>query len=112
MLCAFSAHSGIVILVSGQSLRERVSEMEHTYQLDQKGGRLSRAELLLLLLPVAASAFVGLFQLLLPGVLARLSGYSGDDVIVYWLSGGATFGYAGALSLALRQRQWSAIRLI
>lgn len=86
--------------------------MEQSYHLDQKSVRLSRAELLLLLLPVAASAFVGLFQLLLPGVLANLSGYSGNDVIVYWLSGAATFGYAGALSLALRQRQWSAIRLI
>ena len=61
---------------------------------------------------MAASAFVGLFQLLLPGLLAKLTGYSGNDVIVYWLSGAATFGYAGALSLALRQRSWSAIRLI
>ena len=86
--------------------------MEQTYQLDQKNGHLSRSELMLLLLPVAASAFVGLFQLLLPGALANLTGYSGNDVIVYWLSGAATFGYAGALSLALRQKQWSAIRLI
>ncbi len=86
--------------------------MEQTYRLDQKSGQLSRAELLLLLLPVAASAFVGLFQLLLPGLLAKLTGYSGNDVIAYWLSGAATFGYAGALSLALRQKQWSAIRLI
>ena len=74
--------------------------MEQTYHLDQKNEQLSRAELLLLLLPVAASAFVGLFQLLLPGALANLTGYSGNDVIVYWFSGAATFGYAGALSLA------------
>ena len=73
---------------------------------------MSRAEVWLLLLPVAASAFVGLFQLLLPGLLARLTSYSGNDVIAYWLSGAATFGYAGAFSLGLRQRRWSAIRLI
>ncbi len=86
--------------------------MEQAYRLDQKSGQLSRAEVWLLLLPVAASAFVGLFQLLLPGLLAKLTGYSGNDVIAYWLSGAATFGYAGALSLGLRQQRWSAIRLI
>src|SRR5579859_91197 len=86
--------------------------MEQAYRLDHKSDQLSRVEVWLLLLPVAASAFVGLFQLLLPGLLAKLTGYSGNDVIAYWLSGAATFGYAGALSLALRQQRWSAIRLI
>ena len=86
--------------------------MEQVYRLDQKSEQLSRAEIWLLLLPVAASAFVGLFQLLLPGLLAKLTGYSGNDVIAYWLSGAATFGYAGALSQGLRQQRWSAVRLI
>lgn len=85
--------------------------MEQSYQLDQKKVRLSRTELMLLLLPVAASALVGLFQLLLPRLLASLTGYSGNDVYIYGLSGAATFGYAGALGLALRKNQWSAIRL-
>lgn len=85
--------------------------MEQIYPLDQRT-RLSRAEQWLLLLPLAASAFVGLFQLLLPTLLATLTGYSGNDLYIYQLSGAATFGYAGALALALRQGQWSAARLV
>ena len=66
--------------------------MEQAYRLDRKSEQLSRSEVWLLLLPVAGSAFVGLFQLLLPGLLAKLVGYSGNDVIAYWLSGAATAG--------------------
>lgn len=85
--------------------------MEQAYHLDQRV-RLNRTERLLLLLPLAASTFVGLFQLLLPMFLAQLTGYSGNDIYIYQLSGAATFGYAGALALALRQDKWSAIRVV
>src|SRR5205085_2851371 len=64
------------------------------------------------LLPLAASAFVGLFQLLFPQLLAGLTGYSGNDLYIYQLSGAATFGYTVALALALRQGSWSAARLV
>jgi hypothetical protein len=85
--------------------------MEQTYRIDQTS-RLSRNERMLLLLPLAASAFVGLFQLLLPALLASLSGYSGNDIYIYRISGAATFGYAGALALALRQNEWQTMRLV
>jgi hypothetical protein len=85
--------------------------MEQTYALDQRNS-LSRAKRWLLLLPLAASAFVGLFQYLLPGLLAKLTGYSGNDVYIYQLSGAATFSYACALGLGLRQGRWSEVRLV
>ena len=67
----------------------------------------------MLALPVAGSAYVGLFQLLLPGLLASLSGYSGHDLYIYELSGAATFGYAVALGFGLlRRASWASIRLM
>ena len=67
----------------------------------------------MLALPVAGSAFAGLFQLLLPGLLASLTGYSGHDLYIYELSGTATFGYAVALGLGLLRREsWASIRLM
>lgn len=74
--------------------------------------QLSRTERLLLLLPLVGSAYVGLFQLLLPTLLAKLTGFSGNDLYIYQLSGAATFGYAVALGLALRQRNWLALKLV
>src|SRR5207249_4066928 len=58
------------------------------------------------------SAFVGLFLLLLPTLLATLTGYSGSDLYIYRLAGAATFGYPIALGLALRQNSWPAVRLV
>ncbi len=74
--------------------------------------QLSNRERLLLLLPLAGSAFVGLFLLLLPNVLAALTGYSGNDLYIYRLTGAATFGYPIALGLALRQGSWASLRLV
>jgi hypothetical protein len=85
--------------------------MEQTYPIDQQP-HISPTERMLLLLPLAASTFVGLFQLLFPSLLASLTGYSGNDLYIYQLSGAATFGYAAALTLALRQGTWSAARLV
>lgn len=55
---------------------------------------LRPTERVLLLLPLAASAYVGLLQFFLPQLLAQTTGYSGNDPYVYQLSGTATFGYA------------------
>jgi len=85
--------------------------MEQVSQADQPL-HVSRNERLWLLLPLAASAFVGLSQLLLPAVLASLTGYSGNDLYVYRLSGAATFGYSVALGLALRQSNWAEMRIV
>jgi len=80
-------------------------ELHHTTQLHSR-------ERLLLLLPLAGSAFVGLFLLLLPTVLATLTGYTGNDLTIYRLTGAATLGYPIALGLALRQGSWTALRLV
>ena len=85
--------------------------MEQATRIDQRT-HLSPTERVLLLLPLAASAFVGLFQFFLPQLLAQVTGYSGNDVYVYQLSGAATFGYTVALALALRQGSWPAIRIV
>src|SRR5436305_14608764 len=85
--------------------------MQQAIQTKQTS-RLTNTERLILALPVAASAFVGLFQLLLPGLLAKLTGYSGHDLYVYELSGTATFGYAVALGLGLWQDSWASVRLM
>jgi len=87
------------------------TRMEQISPLDPTSS-LSRMERLLLLLPLAASAFVGVFQLVFPTLLANLTGYSGNDLYIYRLSGAATFGYAGALTLALREGKWSATRIV
>ncbi len=85
--------------------------MEQAIQTEQ-ASRLTNTERLMLALPVAASAFVGLFQLLLPGLLAKLTGYSGHDLYIYELSGTATFGYAVALGLGLLRDSWASVRLV
>lgn len=85
--------------------------MQQTLAVESRA-QLSRTERILLLLPLAASAFVGLFQLLFPTGLANLTNFSGNDLYIYQLSGAATFGYTVALGLALRQRNWSALKLV
>jgi hypothetical protein len=88
-----------------------VNRMETT--LDQaQPSRLGSTERLLLILPLIGSAFVGLFLLLLPTLLAKLIGYSGNDLYLYWLTGASTFGYPIALGLALRQGNWTSVRLV
>ena len=85
--------------------------MQQATRIDQRT-HLIPTERTLLLLALAASAFVGLFQFFLPQLLAQVTGYSGNDLYIYRLSGAATFGYAVALALALRQNSWSAIRIV
>jgi len=58
------------------------TRMEQISPLDPTSS-LSRMERLLLLLPLAASAFVGVFQLVFPTLLANLTGYSGNDLYIY-----------------------------
>jgi hypothetical protein len=87
------------------------NRMAQTYPLAPSSS-LRRTERLLLLLPLAASTFVGLLQLVFPTLLASWVGYSGNDLYIYRLSGAATFGYAGALALALKEGKWPATRLV
>jgi hypothetical protein len=73
---------------------------------------LSGIERLLLVLPLLGGAFFGLTPIFLPGLLATWSGYPGNDRYIYWLAGAATFGYAVALALGLRQPAWAPVRLL
>lgn len=74
--------------------------------------QLSGRERTLLVLPLIGSAFVGLFLLFLPTLLAQLVGYTGNDLYIYWLTGAATIGYPIALTLGLRENSWPALRLL
>ncbi len=73
---------------------------------------LTRPERVLLLLPLAGGAVFGLLPLLAPAQLAQLVGASGNDPYIYRLAGAATFGYAVALVLGLRDGRWSRVRLV
>jgi hypothetical protein len=65
-----------------------------------------------LLVQVAATTVFGLLPLLLPGVFAAVTGYSGRDELVYRFAGCATSGYFVAALLALRWRPtWRELRL-
>jgi hypothetical protein len=74
--------------------------------------RLSSLERWLLVIPLAGGLVFGLFPLLVPGLFAALTGYSGNDPFIYRLAGAATFGYAVALIMGIRQGTWAAVRLV
>jgi hypothetical protein len=74
--------------------------------------RLSSAERILLLLPIAGGLAFGVFPLLLGGAFGRVLGFPGDDTFIYRLAGAATLGYAVALIMGLRQGDWMPLRLV
>ncbi len=74
--------------------------------------RLSTLERWLLVIPLAGGLVFGLFPLLVPALFAMLTGYIGNDPYIYRLAGAATFGYAVALIMGIRQGSWMAVRLV
>nr|HET6901873.1 hypothetical protein [Ktedonobacteraceae bacterium] len=74
--------------------------------------RLSGLERWLLVVPLAGGLIFGLFPLLAPGAFAAFTAYSGNDPFIDRLAGAATFGYAVALILGIRQGTWAAVRLV
>jgi hypothetical protein len=74
--------------------------------------KLSGAERILLLLPIAGGLVFGIFPLLLGGAFGRALGFSGADTFIYRLAGAATLGYAVALVMGLRQGDWTPLRLV
>ena len=73
---------------------------------------LSNLERMLLLLPTAGGLVFGLVPLLLGGAFGSILGYPGNDSFIYRLAGAATFGYAVALIMGLRQGDWTSLRLV
>src|SRR5262249_1031197 len=65
-----------------------------------------------LVVPLAGGAGFGLLPLLVPVQIATATGYSGDDPFVGRLAGAATFGYAVALALGIREGRWPALRAV
>jgi hypothetical protein len=65
----------------------------------------------LLAVQVAAAGLFGLGPLLLTGPFASLTGYSGNDPIIYRLAGASAFGYAVVAALALSGVSWQAYRI-
>lgn len=64
----------------------------------------------LLAVPLAGGTVFGLLPFLVPVQFATTLGYAGDDPYVARLAGAATFGYAVALALGLRDGRWPALR--
>ncbi|HET6597210.1 MAG TPA: hypothetical protein VFG81_16405 [Anaerolineales bacterium] len=74
--------------------------------------KLNTLERLLLLLPTAGGLVFGVLPLLLGGAFGSALGFPGNDSFIYRLAGAATFGYAVALLLGLRQGDWAPLRLV
>jgi hypothetical protein len=77
-------------------------------EVDQARLPLFRA---LLAVQVAAATLFGLGPLLLTGAFASVTGYSGNDSIIYRLAGASTFGYAVVAAIALAGVSWQAYRI-
>jgi len=74
--------------------------------------KLSSLERILLLLPTAGGLVFGVLPLLLGGAFGAALGFPGNDSFIYRLAGAATFGYAVALIMGLRQGDWAPLRLV
>jgi len=74
--------------------------------------QLSNLERILLLLPIAGGLVFGFFPLLLGGAFGAALGFPGNDSFAYRLGGAATLGYAIALIMGLRLKEWAPLRLV
>jgi hypothetical protein len=74
--------------------------------------RLSGLERWLLVLPLLGGLVFGLLPLLAPQQFASFTGFPGNDPYIYRLAGAATFGYAVALTLGIRQGTWASVKLV
>ena len=72
----------------------------------------SPAERVALILPLLGGAVFGILPFLLGGAFGSVLGYPGNDGFAYRLAGAATFGYAVALVMGLRQDNWAPLRLV
>jgi hypothetical protein len=66
----------------------------------------------LLFVQVLATTVFGIVPLMLPATFAAVTGYSGDDELIYRFAGAATTGYFVAAAVALTQRSaWRDLRI-
>jgi hypothetical protein len=74
--------------------------------------KLSNAERLLLLLPMAGGLIFGLGPFLFGSAVGAAVGFPGNDAYIYRLAGAAAFGYAVALIMGIRQGDWAPLRQV
>jgi hypothetical protein len=74
--------------------------------------KLSSLERNLLLLPLAGGLVFGLGPFLFGSAVGAAVGFPGNDAYIYRLAGAATFGYAVALMVGLRQGNWAPMRSV
>ena len=73
---------------------------------------LTALERWLLAIPLAGGAVFGRLLFLVPTSFATETGYLGDDPFVGRLAGAATFGYAIALFMGIREGRWAPLRAV
>src|SRR5215216_2833000 len=74
--------------------------------------QLNNFERILLLLPMAGGLIFGLGPFLLGSAVGAAVGFPGNDVFLYRLAGSAAFGYAVALIMGIRQKEWAPLRQV
>jgi len=89
-----------------------MASISHHTPLSASQTELSPAERGLLALPMLGGIVFGILPLFFSKLLAALTGAPGNDPYIYWLAGAATFGYAVALGMGLRQAAWAPLRLV
>ncbi|MBI3521516.1 MAG: hypothetical protein HY071_00275 [Chloroflexi bacterium] len=72
--------------------------------------RLADLDRALLALPLIGGLVFGILPFATPAFFAGVTGYAGEDAYVYRLAGAATFGYAVALLLGMRNGDWLPLR--
>ena len=93
-------------------MNSSISKVDVRTSAEEGRARLSNLERILLLLPLAGGLVFGALPFLLGGAFGKAIGFPGNDSFVYRLAGAATFGYAVALMLGLRQGHWAPLRLV
>jgi hypothetical protein len=78
----------------------------------QRAPTLTTAERWLLAIPLGGGVVFGLLPFLIPVQFAQATGYTGNDAFVVRMAGSATFGYAVALYMGLRDGRWARLRAI
>jgi hypothetical protein len=73
---------------------------------------LSSLERWLLAIPLAGGFVFGAIPFIAPTAFGKITGYAGDDPYIGRLAGAASFGYAAALLVGIRDGAWRPLRAV
>jgi hypothetical protein len=93
-------------------MNSSMSKTDASMASNEERTQLSNLERILLLLPMAGGLIFGLGPFLLGSASGAAVGFPGNDAFIYRLAGAAAFGYAVALIMGIRQRDWAPLRQI